>query len=84
MSAQPFGDPAGQYAVPWFAFDYLEHVVPFGAQRVNYRECSLCHGEYLPDSSGSEICGRELCKAFKIALALAAEAEREQARIAVA
>lgn len=57
--------------------DYWEHAVPFGAEVVNYRKCDLCTGDFLPDSSGSDICGRELCRAVKIAWAKAAAAEME-------
>jgi hypothetical protein len=68
MSTVPFGDPSGQY-VPWLSVEYLEHVVPAGAKIVNYRKCKLCEGVYLPDSSGSGICGREFCRLVREAWA---------------
>lgn len=83
MSTLPFGDPAGQY-ISLFSFQYVEHVVPEGAAVVNYRNCKLCGGVYLPDSSRLDVCGRELCKAVRIAWAMQDAAKIEQSMVAVA
>jgi hypothetical protein len=73
-----------EHIAPFLSLEYQEHLVPEGAEIVNYAECRLCKGIYLPDSAMTGICGRELCKAIQILWAKMDHAEREQARTAVA